>query len=101
MTQQRRYHRITFEADVIIHISGESQPATTVNLSQGGALLHTTSPLEFGQRLHLEIQLPMVNETSNIPGVVRWRRDSSVGVQFETLRAIEVWGINQLINTRK
>ncbi|MBN2528524.1 MAG: PilZ domain-containing protein [Deltaproteobacteria bacterium] len=101
MTQKRKYQRIDFETDVTIHLAGQQMSGTTLNLSQGGVLLQTSSPLEFGQKLAIEIRIPKIDHPCNIPCVVRWRRDTSVGVQFETLRAIEVWGINQLINTQK
>ena len=100
MTQNRKYTRIEFSTDITIEVAGEKQPGTTINLSQGGALLHTTIPLEFGQKLSLVIDLPKIQETCVIPSVVRWRKDSNVGIQFEVLRAIEVWGINQLIGAK-
>ena len=101
MTQKRKHARVEFETNVTIEVSGQKQAGTTINLSQGGALLSTDMPLEFGQKLSLVIDLPKVKETCCIPSVVRWRNHSSVGIQFEVLRAIEVWGIGQLINGRK
>ena len=101
MTQKRKFARVDFQTEVIINIAGQRQPGMTLNLSQGGALLKTDAPLEFGQKLALEIQLPKIRETCVIPGVVRWSRDTNVGIQFEVLRAIEVWGINQIVNNNK
>ena len=96
MTQKRKHARVEFETDVTIEVAGRKQSGTTINLSQGGALISTDIPLEFGQKLSLLINLPKVKETCAIPSVVRWSKASSVGIQFEVLRAIEVWGINQL-----
>ena len=101
MTQKRKFARVDFQTEVIIETAGGRQPGVTVNLSQGGALLQTSAPLEFGQKLSIEIQLPKIKEACVIPGVVRWSRDTSVGIQFEALRAIEVWGINQIISAHK
>ncbi|MBN2716942.1 MAG: PilZ domain-containing protein [Deltaproteobacteria bacterium] len=101
MTQKRKYARVEFETEITIEFGGQRLAGTTINLSQGGALLQTNAPLEFGQKLSLFINLPKIKETCVIPSVVRWSKDASVGVQFEALRAIEVWGINQLISAHK
>lgn len=101
MTQQRKFARIDFETEVTIDLDGAKQTGTTVNVSQGGALIKINSSLLFGQKLVVEIQLPKIKDVCRIPSVVRWRNDESIGVQFETLRAIEVWGINQLLHQNK
>jgi hypothetical protein len=101
MAQKRKFTRVEFQTQVTIEVSGRRQIGQTINLSQGGVLIHTTPVPEFGQKLTLEIQLPKIKAACVIPGVVRWNRDSSVGIQFEELRAIEVWGINQIVSCNK
>ncbi|MBN2342144.1 MAG: PilZ domain-containing protein [Deltaproteobacteria bacterium] len=101
MTQQRKHTRIDFVTDVTVDIDGAKVSGATVNISQGGALLTLNAPVEFGQKLILEILLPKIKETCRIPSVVRWCSDASIGVQFEVLRAIEVWAINQIIHKSK
>ena len=98
MTQQRKHTRIDFQSEVTLLLKTQQQTGLTINISQGGALIQTSPSPGFGEKLTMEIQLPKIHETCKIPCIVRWLRDNNVGVQFETLRAIEVWSINQLTN---
>ncbi|MCK9522994.1 MAG: PilZ domain-containing protein [Proteobacteria bacterium] len=97
MSQNRQHARFDFVADVEVETETGTHPGTTVNISQGGALLQTAAPCGFGEKLTLHIDLPGVKDTCQIPCIVRWSKEGdSLGVQFETLRAIEVWAINRL-----
>ena len=96
MEQKRQHVRIEYETPVEIDDGGNRQPGTTINISQGGALI-TTSPIpEFGARVTLYLELPGVQDTVEIKCTVRWRSDNEIGVQFDMLRPIEVWAINKL-----
>lgn len=96
MTQKRKYTRIDYETAVTLNIDGERKTGTTVNISQGGALLRATQSINYGQKIIMEIYLPKVKEICRISCVVRWCSQSDIGVQFEILRPLEVWAINQL-----
>jgi len=47
----------------------------------------------------LRIRLPAMQEDSTIEMTVRWKTPDGVGLQFGSLRAIEVWGLNQLFKS--
>jgi Tfp pilus assembly protein PilZ len=99
-TQQRQYLRFDVKIDVQIEYDDTIQPGTTVNMSQGGALISTSPTVDFGKRIILEIILPGIKEKCRIPSIVRWSKEGEgIGIQFESLRAIEVWAINRLKNS--
>lgn len=76
-----------------------SQPGSTINISRGGVFVRTEPLPTFGDRLVLLVELPGIPERCSIPCVVRWvKPGEGVGLQFETLRAIEVWALNRLLS---
>jgi hypothetical protein len=77
-------------------VNGESQAGTTINISQGGVLLKTSPVPDFNDKVILKIELPGVKSISEIASIVRWRTDQELGLQFETLRPLEVWALNKL-----
>ena len=99
MSQKRQHQRIEFEAEVELEIDGKTQPGQTINISQGGIYVETQPTPDFGTKLSLFIDLPGIRETCKIPSIVRWvKDDGGIGLQFEQLRAIEMWGINKLLS---
>jgi hypothetical protein len=101
MSNNNRQHlRIDFVSGVEIVVAGAAQGARTVNISQGGVFIETPQPPALDAKVVLRIALPGVPETCAIPCIVRWGKgDEGVGLQFENLRAIEVWAINKLLKT--
>ena len=60
-TERRREARYPIEANVIVHkSSGECIPATAVNISSGGMLLHFEQPSEFSldETVTVAVELP-------------------------------------------
>lgn len=58
--------------------------------------LVTTSSLPYGTPVTLEFFLPALKEDARLTATVRWVKDDGMGVQFGSLRAREVWALNQL-----
>ena len=80
--------------------NGCAQPGTTVNISQGGVFVNTSPVPAFGEKVVLRIDLPGVPARCEIACIVRWSKEGDgVGLQFETLRAIEVWALNKLLKS--
>jgi hypothetical protein len=52
--------------------------------------------LAMGQRVDLRFSVPAQEEAIETGGVVRWSDASGVGVQFDGLRARDVWALNKL-----
>ncbi len=66
-----------------------------MNLSLGGALLTFGERLPLGTRLDLVFRLPASDAEITVGAVVRWAAEDSIGVQFDGLRAREVWSLNE------
>ncbi len=54
------------------------------------------SALPYGTAVRVRFPLPALRETVEVAATVRWGGDDGMGVQFGSLRAREVWGLNQL-----
>ena len=100
METKRQYVRVDFRTDVEILVDGISQPGQTVNISQGGVLVVTSPAPKLGDKVVVKLRLPGAGETSELSCLVRWSKDpEGVGLQFENLRAIEVWALNKLLKS--
>jgi len=86
-------HAVSLPATLTIE--GAPGAATVLNLSLGGALLGGIKKLPMGSRVHLEFAVPTDEEAIEIGGTVRWSDGSGVGIQFDGLRARDVWALNK------
>jgi type IV pilus assembly protein PilZ len=77
----------------------QQTPGTTRNFSLGGMLIDVSAPIPFGASLTVRVVLPPLKEESSVEATVRWVRDGAVGVQFASLRAKDVWALNQLFKS--
>jgi hypothetical protein len=66
-----------------------------INLSLGGALLVASKRHAMGERCHITFKIPTIEEPIDIGATVRWSDDKSVGIQFDGLRARDVWALNE------
>jgi hypothetical protein len=76
-------------------LSGASVDCTIVNLSLGGALIAQTMKHPMGARCSVAFVVPTMAEPIEIAATVRWSDDTSVGIQFDGLRARDVWALNE------
>lgn len=102
MTTGRRVHeRYALELPVtLIHTSADGQSVEvrgkTSNVSLGGALVSVSDTIAFGSAVKVRVTLPPLKEQTEMPATVRWIAPGAVGVQFGSLRAKEVWALNQM-----
>ncbi|HJL16840.1 MAG TPA: PilZ domain-containing protein [Sandaracinaceae bacterium LLY-WYZ-13_1] len=97
MTTGRRVHeRYDRRLKVVVQHEGGHIECVTRNISLGGMYLVTQSSLPYGTPVELEIYLPALKEDVTIGATVRWTKPDGMGVQFGSLRAREVWALNQL-----
>jgi PilZ domain len=75
-------------------INGALMDVTMTNLSLGGALIAGTKEA-MGQRLQISFRVPTLKESIEIGAVVRWADANGIGIQFDGLRAQEVWALNE------
>ena len=97
MTTGRRVHeRYDRRLKVtVIHEDGELA-LISKNVSLGGMYLMSEEQLPYGTTVRLRLYLPALKEDALIEAVVRWQKPDGIGVQFGSLRAREVWALNQL-----
>ena len=96
MTVNRRTQtRHVVSIPAVLSVGGESIQTTILNLSLGGAQLGG-STLTMGQRVTLEFNIPGLEAPISTAGTVRWTSAGETGIQFEGLRALEVWALGKL-----
>lgn len=96
MTDNRRTstrHDVSIAAKVVV--DGATRDAQMLNLSLGGALVEVGAKLPMGQRLQIAFRVPTLEDPIDVGAVVRWADAKGVGLQFDGLRARDVWGLNE------
>lgn len=76
-------------------IDGETREAVIQNMSLGGAQLAYPERLPVGKRVLLAFELPGREQAIEVGATVRWSSPDSLGLQFEGLRARDVWSLNK------
>jgi len=66
-----------------------------LNLSLGGALVSAQTKLAMGTRVQITFSVPTTPEPIEIGATVRWADGSGIGLQFDGMRAREVWALNK------
>lgn len=99
MTGRRVHERYHCELEVILVHEGREYSARSHNLSLGGIHLAGDEQPEFGAVVEVRFRIPNLKADSICHGTVRWVRGGEYGVQFSSLRPIDVWGLNQHFKT--
>lgn len=86
-------HTVSIPAKVTI--DGSLRDSTMVNLSLGGALVETGAKHAMGARAQLSFKVPTMGEPIEVGATVRWADGKGVGLQFDGLRARDVWALNE------
>jgi Tfp pilus assembly protein PilZ len=80
---------------VTLVIDGEAAQTEMRNLSLGGAYIALGRRLSIGKPVQLRFRIPTHDQPIEVQSQVRWSTADGVGVQFEGLRAREVWSLNK------
>jgi hypothetical protein len=86
-------HAVSIPATLVV--DGVSGASTMLNLSLGGALVTAAKRLPLGQRVQITFSVPTSEDAIDIGGTVRWADGANVGLQFDGLRARDVWALNK------
>jgi hypothetical protein len=62
--------------------------------------IFTDLDASYGTPVVVRLRLPSFAEESLFEAVVRWNEEDGIAVQFGSLRALEVWGLNQLFRAQ-
>ena len=76
-------------------IDGKVVETEMRNLSLGGANVAVRAKLAMGTRVVLRFRVPTHDQPIEVGAQVRWSTDDAIGVQFDGLRAREVWSLNK------
>lgn len=96
--KQRTHPRYECRLPVKITTADHSElDAIAVNVGLGGMQLESANALTFNSELKVRFRLPGLDEDTVVDGTVRWIKDGNSGVQFGSLRARDVWALNQLL----
>lgn len=101
MNGKRVHERFSFEFPVVITHADREIPAVTRNLSLGGLFLVTPETFAFGDPVTIRLRLPTLRQNSVLEATVRWKIGDGYGVQFGSLHALDVWGLNQLFYPKR
>jgi hypothetical protein len=86
-------HNVSLPAKLTV--DGTPNDCTMLNISLGGA--QTTAPGRYpmGQRVKIEFTVPAPHHAIEVGATVRWSNAEGVGIQFDGLRARDVWALNE------
>jgi len=97
--QRRTQSRYDVEIDASVRIEGDEEgqqaSVTVANLSLGGCFLNYDERLPINRRVEVTFRVPTHEKPISVGGTVRWSADGGAGVQFDGLRAGEVWSLNK------
>jgi hypothetical protein len=100
MTINRRSsQRHTVELQARLSVDGQVHEVTIQNLSLGGAQIAYGQRLSMGQRVQLLFQVPSREDAIEVGATVRWNGSDSIGLQFEGLRARDVWALSKFLES--
>jgi hypothetical protein len=89
------------DVEVAAHLTvkGQRHDTTIRNLSLGGASLSFAMRVPMGERVTLRFQVPQLEEPIDVQSTVRWSTGDAVGVQFDGLRARDVYALGKFFET--
>lgn len=98
MTDSRRaQQRFDVRIPVDISYQGQEYQTHTRNISLGGMFVENVGNIPFGAVVQLRFSLPVAAGAITVDAHVRWvQGDQGFGVQFDGLRARDVWALQKL-----
>ncbi len=99
MLDKRSHARFPVSLQVTLVCGGQRHKCETRDVSLGGMFVYTDAKVPFGADVEVVLRLPALKEEITIHAVARWHQDGGVGVSFKSMRAREVWALNQLFKT--
>jgi hypothetical protein len=96
---KRTTPRFPVELVVEIGFSGAWEQASTGNVSLGGFYLATDRRLEVGTKVRIRLSLPGTTKIES-EAIVRWHDTGGMGLQFDGLRARDVYALGKYLEAR-
>jgi Tfp pilus assembly protein PilZ len=95
VADNRRQTRHEVSIPAKLTVDGTSNDCTMLNLSLGGAQIAAHAKYAMGQRVKIAFHVPAMTDAIEVGGTVRWSNADGVGIQFDGLRARDVWALNE------
>ncbi len=92
---RRSSTRHTVSLDAVIVLERNASACTIKNLSLGGAMLAPGIELSTGERVQITFTVTSMREPITVGALVRWHDAQGTGLQFDGLRALDVWALNK------
>lgn len=90
-------HDVSLTATLVV--GGETHQTEILNLSLGGALIAHHERVANGERVLVTFNIPTHDKPIEVGGSVRWASETALGIQFDGLRAREVWSLNKFFES--
>jgi PilZ domain len=98
VSEQRRHFRKPVDYAIeFSHDQGVRSPGICRDFSLGGMAIEATHAAPFGAKVTVYLQLAGIQGVSALPGVVRWTKGNTMGVQFGLLGARETYAITEML----
>jgi Tfp pilus assembly protein PilZ len=92
-TRRQTRHEVSIPAKLTV--DGTQNDCVMLNLSLGGTQVKVNAKYAMGQRVRISFHVPTMEDAIEVGGTVRWSTVDGVGVQFDGLRARDVWALNE------
>jgi len=94
-TGRRVHERYECELPLTLVLEDREIAAQAANISLGGLYVVTDVEIPYGTAVKVRFRVPALKQDAEVEGTIRWNKPDGVGVQFGSLRALEVWALNQ------
>jgi type IV pilus assembly protein PilZ len=96
--EKRRHYRKRVDQSLEFQIGdGPRQPGVCRDFSLGGMHIQTEATPSFGATVTIHIRLKGLSATTVLPGIVRWVKTGSIGVQFGLLGARDTYALSEML----
>lgn len=99
MIDKRSHARFPMNIELTLIVGGERYSAQSRDVSLGGMFVYTNVRVPFGSNVQVVMKLPALKDEIQLEAVARWHQQGGVGLSFKSMRAREVWALNQLFKT--
>lgn len=99
MSDNRKSTRHIVNLPATVEAGGTTYESVTDNLSLGGGHFSFDDRLAMGTRVTVTFRIPTHDDPIKVEGTIRWCANQGIGVQFDGLRAREVWSLNKFFET--
>jgi c-di-GMP-binding flagellar brake protein YcgR len=96
---KRSHARFPLSIEITLIVAGERYRAQSRDVSLGGMFVYTDIKVPFGANVDVLLKLPALKDEITVGAVARWHQDGGVGLSFKSMRAREVWALNQLFKS--